>query len=162
MYKRATAEDYAAKTRAQDKCRSTPETDMGLFATCNILLSMWIDIKWRLPRYAPFAVGNGILDRCVTHTHQYYDMKCRRTGQIFLSICRVGLIRSHRSDPRFKAIVKQNGAAVSTLGEPVAAQSVSSSVVMRMLTAIFGSPCPIGLPNTSSNLWPQPAPVGTE
>ena len=33
---------------------------------------------------------------------------------------------------------------------------------MRMLTAIFGLPCPIGLPNTSSALWPLPAPVGTE
>lgn len=106
-------------------------------------------------RHSPSEMG---YSTGVWRTHQYYDVKCRRISQIFLSICRVGLIRSHRSDPCFKASVKQNGDAVSTLGDPMAAQSVSSSVVMRMLTAIFGLPCPIGLPNTSSNLWPLPAP----
>ena len=122
---------------------------MGLFATGNIsVIDMNGYIERRLPSYARFAAGKVVCSIGLRGTHQYYDMKCRRISQVFLSICRVDLIRSHRSDPCFKASVKQNGDAVSTSLWQL--NQYSSSVVMRMLTAIFGLPCPIGLPKTSS------------
>ena len=84
---------------------------------------------------------------CWFGTHQHYDLKCRRTSQWPLSICRVCFIRSHRSEASSRRVLS-GAEAVSMPEDPVAASSALCSHAVRMLTDIQGLRCPIGPTDT--------------